>query len=468
MGATGSEGIALGDAELISAAREGDAAAFGLLYERHAGATWAVARQYTNSAADAEDVVAEAFTKVFAILKGGGGPDVAFRAYIFTTARRLGLQRVQAGNRTQPTDDVQVLEAALEPESSTEAPALADFERGVVGRAYSTLPERWQAVLWYTEVESLSPAKIGPLLGLSANGVAALAYRAREGLRQAYLQQHLQDPLDSGCRTIAGKLGAYVRGGLATRETAHVDQHLEGCGECRALLLELGDVNHGMRVVIRWVTSDDCQTPEDAALALEGVDAVLVPGGFGVRGIEGKLGALRWAREQQVPTLGICLGLQCMVIEYARNVLGLPGASSSEFDTNPADPVVATMAEQLAIVDGAGDLGGTMRLGAYPAVLKPGSVVAQAYGTTEVSERHRHRYEVNNAYRDKLEGAGLVVSGASPDDSLVEFVELPREVHPYYVSTQAHPEFKSRPNRAHPLFAGLIGAALERRGTDED
>ncbi|WP_066583909.1 sigma-70 family RNA polymerase sigma factor [Cellulomonas timonensis] len=250
MGATRSEGIARGDAELISAAREGDAAAFGLLYERHAGATWAVARQYTNSAADAEDVVAEAFTKVFAILKDGGGPDVAFRAYIFTTARRLGLQRVQAGNRTQPTDDVQVLEAALEPESSTEAPALADFERGVVGRAYSTLPERWQAVLWYTEVESLSPAKIGPLLGLSANGVAALAYRAREGLRQAYLQQHLLEPLDSGCRTVAGKLGAYVRGGLAARETAQVDQHLEGCGECRALLLELGDVNHGMRAVI--------------------------------------------------------------------------------------------------------------------------------------------------------------------------------------------------------------------------
>jgi len=232
--------------------------------------------------------------------------------------------------------------------------------------------------------------------------------------------------------------------------------------------LRAGGFHHDTRVVIRWVTSDDCQTPEDAAVALEGVDAVLVPGGFGVRGIEGKLGALRWAREQQVPTLGICLGLQCMVIEYARNVLGLPEASSSEFDTNPADPVVATMAEQLSIVDGAGDLGGTMRLGAYDAVLKEGSVVAEAYGTTKVSERHRHRYEVNNAYRDKLEAAGLVVSGASPDASLVEFVELPREVHPYYVSTQAHPEFKSRPNRAHPLFAGLVGAALQRRGTDED
>ncbi|WP_273651373.1 CTP synthase [Cellulomonas fimi] len=230
--------------------------------------------------------------------------------------------------------------------------------------------------------------------------------------------------------------------------------------------LRAGGFHHDARVVIRWVRSDDCQTPEGARLALEGVDAVLVPGGFGVRGIEGKLGALRWARENLVPTLGICLGLQCMVIEYSRNVLGLDGASSSEFDENPAHPVIATMAEQLAIVGGAGDLGGTMRLGAYEARLKPGSVVAEAYGSETVSERHRHRYEVNNAYRDKLEDAGFVISGVSPDTSLVEFVELPRETHPYFVATQAHPEFKSRPTRAHPLFAGLIGAALAQR-TDE-
>jgi CTP synthase len=232
--------------------------------------------------------------------------------------------------------------------------------------------------------------------------------------------------------------------------------------------LRAGGFHHDARVVIRWVTSDDCQTPEGARLALEGVDAVLVPGGFGVRGIEGKLGALRWAREQLVPTLGICLGLQCMVIEYARTVLGLAGASSSEFDDHPADPVVATMAEQLAFVDGGGDLGGTMRLGAYDAILTPGSVAAEAYGSTKVSERHRHRYEVNNAYRGKLEAEGMVISGTSPDSTLVEFVELPRETHPYYVGTQAHPEFKSRPNRAHPLFSGLIGAALARRGTEED
>ncbi|GEO35314.1 CTP synthase [Cellulomonas aerilata] len=232
--------------------------------------------------------------------------------------------------------------------------------------------------------------------------------------------------------------------------------------------LRAGGFDQDAKVTIRWVTSDDCQTPEGARLALEGADAMLVPGGFGVRGIEGKLGALRWAREHRIPTLGICLGLQTMVIEYARSVLGLADASSSEFDVDTTHPVVATMAEQLAIVGGEGDLGGTMRLGSYEAELAPGSVVAEAYGAERVTERHRHRYEVNNAYRGQLEAAGLVFSGLSPDGKLVEFVELPREVHPYYVSTQAHPEFKSRPTSAHPLFAGLIGAALTRQLADDE
>jgi len=227
--------------------------------------------------------------------------------------------------------------------------------------------------------------------------------------------------------------------------------------------LRAGGFANDARVRIRWVASDTCETPAGAAKALGGVDAVLVPGGFGVRGIEGKLGALTWARERQVPTLGICLGLQCMVIEYARHVAGIEGASSSEFDPQTPAPVIATMAEQRAFVDGAGDLGGTMRLGSYPAQLAPGSVVAQTYAATQVEERHRHRYEVNNAYRDQIADAGLFFSGTSPDGQLVEFVELPADVHPYYVATQAHPEFKSRPNRAHPLFAGLIGAALDRQ-----
>ncbi|MCG2623802.1 CTP synthase [Arthrobacter sp. I2-34] len=224
--------------------------------------------------------------------------------------------------------------------------------------------------------------------------------------------------------------------------------------------LRAGGFANKTKVKIRWVPSDDCATEEGAATSLAGVQAICVPGGFGIRGLEGKLGALKFAREHKIPTLGLCLGLQSMVMEYARNVVGLAGASSTEFDPDTEFPVIATMEEQLEIVEGRGDLGGTMRLGLYDATLVPGSVVATTYGTTEVSERHRHRYEVNNKYRGQLADAGLVFSGTSPDGKLVEFVELPAEVHPYYVSTQAHPELSSRPTRPHPLFAGLVAAAL--------
>ena len=223
-----------------------------------------------------------------------------------------------------------------------------------------------------------------------------------------------------------------------------------------------GGFANNARVDLRWVASDTCETPEGAQKALGGVDAIIVPGGFGIRGIEGKLGALRWAREHKIPTLGLCLGLQCMVIEAARDLLGLSGASSTEMDPETPDPVVHTMDSQVDIVEGDGDLGGTMRLGAYPAVLQEGSIVAEAYGKTQVSERHRHRFEVNNDYRDQLESVGLHISGTSPDGNLVEFVELDRSLHPYYVATQAHPEFKSRPTKAHPLFAGLVRSALAR------
>ena len=226
--------------------------------------------------------------------------------------------------------------------------------------------------------------------------------------------------------------------------------------------LRAGGFAQQTKVIIRWVPSDECETPEGAARMLSDVDGICVPGGFGVRGIEGKLGALKFARENGIPALGLCLGLQCMVIEYARNVVGLIGASSSEFDPETEFPVIATMAEQVDIIAG-GDLGGTMRLGLYPADLADGSIVATIYGEPLVSERHRHRYEVNNAYRGQIADAGLWFSGTSPDGHLVEFVELPRTVHPYYVGTQAHPELRSRPNRAHPLFQGLIDAALRRQ-----
>ncbi|WP_286683364.1 CTP synthase [Corynebacterium sp. S1S1] len=218
---------------------------------------------------------------------------------------------------------------------------------------------------------------------------------------------------------------------------------------------------HRVKANIRWVASDDCETPEGLKKNMAGVDAIVIPGGFGGRGIEGKIATIRYAKETGTPLLGICLGMQCVVIEAARTA-GVEGASSTEFDENAAEPVIATMEEQLQAVSGEADLGGSMRLGSYPAKLAEDSVVARLYGTTDVTERHRHRYEVNNAYRAQLEEAGLVISGTSPDGKLVEFVEYPTDVHPYLVATQAHPELKSRPTNAHPLFDGLINAALKR------
>ncbi len=226
--------------------------------------------------------------------------------------------------------------------------------------------------------------------------------------------------------------------------------------------LRAGGFANDAKVNIRWVTSDDCETPEGAAKALQGVDGVLIPGGFGVRGIEGKVGAITHARTNLIPTLGLCLGLQCMVIEAARSLAGIEKASSAEFEPESPDPVIATMADQADVVSGERDMGGTMRLGLWPTKLLKGSVAAQVYGDVPATERHRHRYEVNNSYRPALEAAGLVFSGTSPGGELVEIVELPADVHPFFVGTQAHPEFRSRPTRAHPLFAGLVAAAVRR------
>ena len=226
--------------------------------------------------------------------------------------------------------------------------------------------------------------------------------------------------------------------------------------------LRAGGFANDAKVEIKWVVSDDCESATGAARELGDVDAVCVPGGFGVRGIEGKLGALKFAREQKIPTLGLCLGLQCMVIEAARNLGGISDANSAEFDPTTKNPVIATMAGQEKIVAGEADMGGTMRLGLYLAKLAPDSIVSKTYAATEISERHRHRYEVNNSYRESISKTGLRFSGLSPDGNLVEFVEFPQEIHPYYVGTQAHPEFRSRPTRPHPLFAGLIKAALAR------
>jgi len=250
----------------------------------------------------------------------------------------------------------------------------------------------------------------------------------------------------------------HVRVGLVGKYIDLPDAYLSVSEALRA-----GGFANEAKIEIVWIASDECESAEGAKKHLGGLDAIVVPGGFGIRGIEGKVGALKFARENKIPTLGLCLGLQCMVIEAARNLAGIKDAISAEF-SNSGTPVIATMDDQKHVVAGEGDMGGTMRLGLYKADLLKGSVVADTYGSLEISERHRHRYEVNNEYREKISKAGLVFSGMFTQRDLVEFVELPREVHPYYVGTQAHPELRSRPTKPHPLFVGLIKAAVAAKG----
>jgi CTP synthase len=214
--------------------------------------------------------------------------------------------------------------------------------------------------------------------------------------------------------------------------------------------------HHSAKIELIWIHSAEQMDDWLAGDRLQQLDGIVIPGGFGERGIEGKVAAAGYARDHLIPCLGLCLGLQVMVIDTARHLAGLEGANSTEFDTATPWPVIDLMGDQHDIVD----MGGTMRLGSYVAQLVPGSQVAEAYGTTVVSERHRHRWEVNPELRPALEKAGLVCSGVSPDGRLVEFVELPG--HPFWVGTQAHPEFKSRPDRPHPLFQALVAAALAR------
>ena len=250
----------------------------------------------------------------------------------------------------------------------------------------------------------------------------------------------------------------HVRVGLVGKYIDLPDAYLSVSEALRA-----GGFANEAKIEIVWIPSDECESAEGAKKHLSGLDAIVVPGGFGIRGIEGKVGALKFARENKIPTLGLCLGLQCMVIEAARNLAGMKDAISAEF-SDSGRPVIATMDDQKHVVAGEGDMGGTMRLGLYKADLLKGSVVATTYGSLEISERHRHRYEVNNLYRDQISKAGLVFSGMFAERDLVEFVELPQEVHPYYVGTQAHPELRSRPTKPHPLFVGLIKAAVAAKG----
>jgi CTP synthase len=288
-----------------------------------------------------------------------------------------------------------------------------------------------------------------------------------EGL-DAYVVRRLGLPFRDVDWTVWGDLLSRVHNPKETVRIALVGKYVDLPDAYLSVTeaLRAGGFAHRAKVEVVWVASDTCETPAGAAAQLSGLDGVLIPGGFGVRGIEGKIGAIQFARINKIPVLGLCLGLQCMVIETARNLAGIKDANSSEFDETTGHPVISTMADQQDVVAGERDMGGTMRLGAYPAKLTAGTQVAAAYGTREVSERHRHRYEVNNAYRERLTKAGVVFSGLSPDEHLVEFVELPADEHPFFVGTQAHPELKSRPTRPHPLFAGFVKAALARRAAE--
>ena len=219
--------------------------------------------------------------------------------------------------------------------------------------------------------------------------------------------------------------------------------------------LKHGGIAVRASVSIRWVDSEDLTDGQACERLLGGVCGILVPGGFGTRGTEGKIRAIRYAREQRIPFLGICLGMQMAIVEFARHVLGFHDANSIELDPDTMHPVIALMPEQ----NGIEDIGGTLRLGAYPCVLGEGTKSAALYGMKEISERHRHRYEVNNDYRDKLRENGMVLAGLSPDGRIVEMIELPD--HPFFIGTQGHPELKSRPNHAHPLFGGFVAAAVD-------
>ncbi|MFZ2241161.1 MAG: CTP synthase [Gordonia amarae] len=287
-----------------------------------------------------------------------------------------------------------------------------------------------------------------------------------EGL-DAYVVRKLDLPFRDVDWTVWGELLKRVHEPRETVRIALVGKYVDLPDAYLSVTeaIRAGGFANRAKTEIKWVPSDDCATPEGAQAALGDVDGILIPGGFGIRGIEGKLGAIAYSRRNRIPLLGLCLGLQCVVIEAARSV-GLEDASSTEFDPDTKHPVISTMADQEEIVAGEADLGGTMRLGSYPAKLLRGTVTAESYGSLDVTERHRHRFEVNNAYRDKIAESGLVFSGTSPDGHLVEFVEYPRSQHPFLVATQAHPELKSRPTRPHPLFRSLIEAALKYKAAE--
>jgi CTP synthase len=280
-------------------------------------------------------------------------------------------------------------------------------------------------------------------------------------------QQHLDDLVLSrlGLEAPRPNLGEWRQLVKRIREPAKGHVRIAVVGKYVALVdsyksiqeaLIHGGIANDVGVQIDWLSSEDFENG-GAADRLSHYHGLLIPGGFGVRGVEGMLNAIGWARENQLPFFGVCLGLQTAIIEFSRSVCGLPEAHSAEWSADTKHPVICLMNTQREVTD----LGGTMRLGSFTARLLPGSRAAEIYGASEISERHRHRYEVNNSYRDPLMESGMTVSATSPDGNLVEMIEL--SSHPWFLGTQFHPELKSRPNHPHPLFASFVGAAITRR-----
>src|SRR5580704_12132111 len=301
-----------GDADLIAASRAGDAAAYDTLYRRHVAAANSLARQLVRNRAEADDVVAETFAKILDLLHRGGGPDDAFRPYLLTAVRRAAYDRHRAERRQLVTDEMETFDRGV----PFADPAIADLERTMIARAFASLPERWQAVLWHTEIEGARAADVAPLLGLTANGVAALAYRAREGLRQAYLQMHLSGAVRDECRPVAAKLGAYVRGGLAKREAAVVGTHLDQCAECRRVFAELGDVNVALKGIVAPIVLGPAAVAYLASAAGKGSAGAW---------IAGRLGWFRHApKGQQAAAAGVAAAA---VVGLAAAALALTGHS---------------------------------------------------------------------------------------------------------------------------------------------
>lgn len=340
------------DAELITAVRAGSADAYALLYARHRAAAYNLARQLTRSTAEVDDLVSEAFAKLLVTLRSGGGPDTAFRAYLLTALRHGAYDRTRRDRKVEFSDDV----AAFDPGVPFADTAVAGLERSLAARAFATLPERWQAVLWYTEIEGQAPAEVATLLGLSPNGVSALAYRAREGLRQAYLQVHLADTAAAGgeldrCQAAVDRLGAWTRDGLSKRETAQVEQHLDECDRCRALAAELADVNGGLRAFVAPLVLGTAaaaylaSSGAKATAATVGTVATIAAGGGGTSsgGGSGLGGAIASAPRQLVAVAGsagalaaaIAVGLLAGPVEPAvPNTATAPPTAA----TSPARP----------------------------------------------------------------------------------------------------------------------------------